>query len=622
MPKLAALEHKYGEDGSSGFVVVGVHSAKYTAEHESRNIAAAVARLNITHPVLNDDRMELWNKLGIRGWPSFALVSPQGMLIAQWSGERQEHDIDQVVSAALEYYKDDINHQPLPVAPKRSVFLPDFGRTPLRYPSKILLDSDGKALYVADSGNNRILKYNASTGAILASYGSGNAGFVDSANVSDASFHFPQGLALWKDKLYVADTENHAVRMIDLTTGSLRTIGGNGEQGFDFAGGKTGREQLLSSPWDLEIATYDAILYVAMAGIHQIWCVDIGKNDYGAASPWNVFSGTGRELEKNSSVGRTASWSQPSHLSIGFTSSSSRRTMYVADSESSTVRSIDIDPPGGSHSTRTLAGGDGLLAENMFAFGDKDGKGAKAKFQHPLAVLDAKDGKNVYVADSYNHRIKVVDIDGNASAFVGSGKPGLKDGSDRSCQFWEPSGLALSPDGSLLYVCDCNNSVIRVVDTKQRSVSTLKLDFPSKMLAMDVKSLVPYRDMATVRAVSIGPTQNSLSFEFRLPKNATFVSGMANSWQVNEVSRNIPVRKLADGAIALKEKNHVGVFQIFHVDIASMRASAQLEVETMVHYCSRDDGICNMESNIFKLIPSTSDTTAVVAHVVGESANT
>lgn len=618
LPKLAALEHKYGEDGSRGFVVVGIHSAKYTAEHESRNIAAAVARHHITHPVMNDVRMEMWNKIGIRGWPSFALVGPNGNLIAQWSGERQEHDIDNVVAAALEYYQDHLDRSPLPPAPKQSMLFPDLSKTPLRYPSKILLSDDASSVYVADSANNRILKYDVDTGACLASYGNGEAAFVDAKNVLDSSFHFPQGLAIWKNKLYVADTENHAVRMIDLSTGEVFTVGGNGEQGFDYAAGKSGVDQALSSPWDLEIAQDEGILYVAMAGIHQIWCLDIGKSDHGLKSQWQVFSGTGRELEKNSSVGRTASWSQPSHLSIGRRADDGTRTMYVADSESSTVRSIDIDPLSGNHPTRTLAGGDGLIAENMFAFGDKDGKGARAKFQHPLAVHAGNDANIIYVADSYNHRIKIVDRDGNSTSFVGSGKPGFKDGGANTSQFWEPSGLALSKDGSRLFVCDCNNSRIRVVNTQQRTVSTLQLEEPPRPATQTVReSLISDRESTPVATVSVNQLQKSLPFEIQLPDRSILITEMPNIWQANEVLRNGAIRKLADGLVTASPSRSTGVFEISRELLALLRKNSQIEVETIVHYCSENDQMCKMDARIFKLKPSFSEEpTVVVQHTI------
>ena len=82
--------------------------------------------------------------------------------------------------------------------------------------------------------------------------------------------------------LYVADTDNHAVRAVDLERRAVRTLAGNGEQGFDYSGGRAGAAQYLSSPWDVVLPKgqgqgqgQERQLLVAMAGTHQIWGVDL-----------------------------------------------------------------------------------------------------------------------------------------------------------------------------------------------------------------------------------------------------------------------------------------------------------------------------------------------------------
>jgi hypothetical protein len=74
--------------------------------------------------------------------------------------------------------------------------------------------------------------------------------------------------------------------------------------------------------------------------------------------------------------------------------------LYLADSESSSIRRVDLTTGG----SKLLAGGDPTFADNLFQFGDKDGVGSKAQLQHPLGLLYAPDGL-VYVADSYNHKV-------------------------------------------------------------------------------------------------------------------------------------------------------------------------------------------------------------------------
>ena len=77
---------------------------------------------------------------------------------------------------------------------------------------------------------------------------------------------------------------------------------------------------------------------------------------------------------------------------------------------------------------------------------------------------------------TYNHRLKLLDPKANeVNRWIGSGKPGLKDGKALEAQFSEPSGFALGPDAKTLYVADTNNHVIRVVDLDTLEVRTLNL---------------------------------------------------------------------------------------------------------------------------------------------------
>eukprot|EP00178_Gracilaria_changii_P004488 TRINITY_DN1725_c0_g1_i1.p1 TRINITY_DN1725_c0_g1~~TRINITY_DN1725_c0_g1_i1.p1 ORF type:complete len:828 (+),score=103.15 TRINITY_DN1725_c0_g1_i1:291-2774(+) len=617
LPKLRQLETKYGEDGGGGVVVVGVHSAKFTAERETANIAAAVERYDVRHPVVNDERMALWNALGVTSWPTLALVGPRGNLLAVWAGERQEDDIDTVIAAALEYYSPVIDHRPLPKAPKRSALLRQPSNSPLRYPGKIALSTSGDRLYVSDSGNNRILEVDAQSQRVLRVFGSGEAALIDSDDPLKAAFHAPQGLAEFGEILYVADTESHAVRAVDLRSGSVTTIGGNGEQGFDYAGGKVGKLQPLSSPWDVEVV--GDTLFVAMAGTHQIWSLQLPppEKHRSVTNAWQVFSGTGRELEKNSPNGKLAGWAQPSHLSA-----TSKGWMYVADSESSSVRGIDVQDQ--LHPTRTIAGGDGLIAENLFAYGDKEGRGANAKFQHPLAVCCDEGRDLIYVADSYNHRIKAVDMSGVTKVLCGSGSPGMRDGVGKEAMFWEPAGLALSPKGDKLYISDTNNFAIRIVNMENNKVSTLS--FASAIPEPEVqdvgKPLIPYRRRAVQISCDPVTPKSTINFAIGLPEKSHFTPGTTSRFQVNlkkETSESNPaggVTVMNSGIV--KQNGKYGSFAVNLSDYSGpLAVSDAIEVETVTYYCLDDDGTCRTEADIFR-IPLSSEASATnqVSHTI------
>ena len=112
---------------------------------------------------------------------------------------------------------------------------------------------------------------------------------------------------------------------------------------------------------------------------------------------------------------------------------------------------------------KTLVGGD------LFEFGDVDGTGDDVRLQHPLGLLTY--GDKILIADTYNHKIKELDPKAEkVTSLFGTGKPGQSDGSTPS--FYEPGGLALA-NGNL-YVADTNNHAIRVVDLKTKRASTLR----------------------------------------------------------------------------------------------------------------------------------------------------
>ena len=146
---------------------------------------------------------------------------------------------------------------------------------------------------------------------------------------------------------------------------------------------------------------------------------------------------------------RFASFAQPS----GLTSDGKR--LFVADSEGSTVRSVPFDPNG---NVETLVG----LTGTLFDFGDVDGTGRDVRLQHPLGVAWA-DGK-LYVADTYNNKIKVIDVDERTCRTIaGTGKPGNADADEGGkATFNEPGGISAA--GGKLYVADTNNHAIRVVE--------------------------------------------------------------------------------------------------------------------------------------------------------------
>ncbi|KAJ8511102.1 hypothetical protein OPV22_001536 [Ensete ventricosum] len=461
LPDLEYLERKYGD---KPFTVVGVHSAKFDNEKDLEAIRNAVLRYNITHPVANDGDMYLWRELGVNSWPTFVVVGPNGKILLQISGEGHREDLDNFIDASLQFYgeKKLLESTSIPLALEKDND-PRLSTSPLKFPGKLAVDVLNNRLFISDSNHNRIVVTDLEGNFIIQVGATGEEGLID-GTFDRATFNRPQGLAYnpKKNLLYVADTENHALREVDFVNEIVRTLAGNGTKGSDYVGGGQGTQQVLNSPWDLCYEPFSEMVYIAMAGQHQIW----EHNTLNGVT--RVFSGDGYERNLNGSSSTSTSFAQPS----GITLAPDSQEVYVADSESSSIRSVDLKTGG----SRLLAGGDSLFPDNLFRFGDHDGIGTDVLLQHPLGVFCRKDGQ-IYIADSYNHKIKKLDpITRKVTTVAGTGNAGFKDGPPQLARLSEPSGIVETGEGRLL-IADTNNNIIRYIDLNEKDpmLHTLEL---------------------------------------------------------------------------------------------------------------------------------------------------
>lgn len=438
LPEIKKLEQAYPNE----LVVIGVHSAKFKGEKETANIRDAVMRHEITHPVVNDANMTIWRRYGTRSWPTLVLIDPNGEVFWLANGEKKFEDLDQIMRQAIPYYekKGQLDRTPKTFKLEAS----KQAALPLKYPGKILADEPSNRLFIADSNHNRIVVCTLD-GKLLHTIGSGKIGKAD-GNFQTCSFDHPQGMALAGDQLYVADTENHAIRKIDLKLKKVLTVAKASEQGEPSRPRPQSSRNRLNSPWALHI--HEDQIYIANAGTHQLWQMNLDGSDLGP------FAGNGREdiadgplLPSHPFQFGYASFAQPSGLA------SDGKHLYVADSEGSAIRRVDFAPKGVA---TTLVGKTGTL----FDFGDTDGKGSAVRLQHPLGIAFYK-GK-LYITDTYNNKIKVIDPK-TAECKTLVSKP-----------FDEPAGISAA--AGKLYVADTNNHTIRVIDLENNNrVTTLEI---------------------------------------------------------------------------------------------------------------------------------------------------
>jgi len=577
IPDLERLEAEYADE----LVVIGVHSAKFVNESATENIRQVILRYDLEHPVVNDRDFEIWRTWGVNAWPTVVLIDPAGNVVGGDSGEGVYAKVAPIMESLVAEFaaSGELDTTPIEFA-LESAGAPE---TALRYPGKVLADPASDRLFVADTGHNRIVVADPRTGEVLDVYGSGRSGYRNGFGL-EAQFNAPQGMTLSDDgsTLYVADTDNHVIRSVDVATGIVETLVGTGSIGYPPTGGSA-PSVALNSPWGLTIR--EGVLYIAMAGSHQIWSMDLAG---GTIAP---LVGNARESTFNGALAE-AELAQPSGVAFD-----TAGRLYFADSESSSIRYADVLEPAGR--TGIVAGSD----ENLFEFGDEDGVGTAARLQHPLGVVFRSDTGTLLIADTYNSKIKEVDLSTNTVTTRYGAEHGWADGA--SPLFYEPGGLSLDDD--TLYVADTNNHVIRTIDLTTGSTTTLVLkgienfnpppdaeDFAGKVIQLD--------------SIKTGPGPGSFVLEFALP----------TGYKVNEDAPSSVQWFVSGDAVTMDDAaNRSLTGTIFPVEIAAefSEGASSVTADVTVIYCRADaESLCLIEQVRF-LVPITVDAVGPSARI-------
>ncbi|MFI5803457.1 NHL domain-containing thioredoxin family protein [Streptomyces sp. NPDC051561] len=359
LDELRELEQRH----SDTTVIVGVHSPKFVHEAEHQAVVDAVERYQVHHPVLDDPELATWKQYAVRAWPTLVVIDPEGYVVAQHAGEGHAHAIERLVGEleAEHEAKGTLRRghgpyvEPEPVA------------TDLRFPGKVIALPGSGNLLVSDTTRDQLVELAPDGESVLRRI--------------DGDFNEPQGLALLPDgRIVVADTVNHQLKSYDPATGGITVLAGTGKQWWQ--GEPTSGAALdvsLSSPWD--VAWWRGEVWIAMAGVHQLWAYDPESGTV------RVAAGTTNEGLVDGPAAE-AWFAQPSGLAA------TEDRLWVADSENSALRWVDTEDV-----VHTAAG------TGLFDFGHRDGDAGQALLQHPLGVTALPDG-SVAVSDTYNHALR------------------------------------------------------------------------------------------------------------------------------------------------------------------------------------------------------------------------
>jgi thiol-disulfide isomerase/thioredoxin len=428
---LRFLRNKYRDN----LVVIGIHSPKFPHEMNARSVKNSVSRLHIKHPVAHDKNKRVCKKYGIKAWPSIVLIDALGQVIGKLSGEGRRRQLDELIQKYIIIAEQKRVLNAVPFSCKIS----QVATSVLNYPGKIL--ATPSHVYISDSGHNRILEIN-HHGRITKIFGSGGAGLLDGMG-NEAAFNNPQGLVLANGSLYVADSGNHAIRRINLHSREILTVAGDGYQGSltkQMATDPAGIS--LCSPWD--ISYQNGILYIAMAGTHQLWMLDLTDNRL------SKFSGSG-SLDLTDGKAEEAAFAQPFGLAID------EYKIYTCDAESSAIRLVRL--PGGQVST--------LVGRDLVTSGDCDGGWKQALLQHPQSIALDRAKQLLYVADTYNNKIKMINLKLNSIFSL-----------DIDGNLDEPGGICLYDN--ILWVANTNAHEILKINLLNHKVEVLELNEPEQ----------------------------------------------------------------------------------------------------------------------------------------------
>lgn len=398
LDELRPVEAEYAEE----LVVVGVHSPKFAHEADPVALAAAVERYGVHHPVLDDPELVTWQAYTARAWPTLVLVDPEGYVVAQYAGEGHAHAIEALLAELVPQHRERGTLQPgdSPYVP------PVVEPSDLRFPASavsLVGGPDAGGVLVADAGHDQVVELSAD-GEVVRRFG---------------GFREPNGLCLLPADVavavgydvVVADTVGHRLAGLRLEDGEVRTLAGDGQQWMPGDG-----VERLSSPWD--VAWWGDRVWVAMAGIHQLWTFDP------LTGAVEVAAGTTNEGLLDGPL-EQAWFAQTSRLAPD------GDRLWLADSETSSLRYV-LSTDGSVHT---------VVGSGLFEFGFQDGPAEQALLQHPLGVTVLPDG-SIAVCDTYNGAVRRYDP---ATGSVGTLAEGLA----------EPSAAYVDPaDPSVLVVVE------------------------------------------------------------------------------------------------------------------------------------------------------------------------
>ena len=353
---------------------------------------------------------------------------------------------------------------------------------PLNQPRGLAINGDW--LYIADTNNNVVRRFNLVTGSLTTVAGTGNAGYTDGVLATTALLRQPSGLAFdEKANLYIADTGNNVVRELAIGDHYLRTVAGTGKAG-EFGDGGPAILAQLAAPTAVAVRPNGDVV-IADTGNNLVRVLE-GTLSTTPAHNIHIEAGNGTaSFAGNGQPPGQAQFAAPAAVLSQFASGSPLDAAvpavtgqrYVIDTFNHSVRTFATADADADDDVSTLAGTGGVRGPGIPSTQATD-----TRLAYPMGgALDAPHNV-LYVADTFNNVVRAIDLTHQTIATVaGTGTAGYastdegKPGTQASLSY--PTGLAVDPAGNL-FIADTYNSRVREV------VGGLRFDANGRVLSV------------------------------------------------------------------------------------------------------------------------------------------
>ncbi len=548
--KLKELDAK----NPDSLAIIGVHNPIFDNEKNYNSVKKAVIRHEISYPVINDSRLELAKKFNIKNNPSFLIFGLSGRVDKKYVGS---DSIDKVIKRTQELIdknKFSINHSRLPIVLEKNITIASL----LTSPTKIIYEENfsykGRefpAFIIANSGQNSVL-ISSMMGEIILKIGSGIRGMVD-GDIAEAKFSYPQGILYDNKNLYIADTGNNSLRLVDFEAQKVKTIIGSGEQGEALQVKRIDAKSIdLSAPTDLEFFPDDSNIAISNSGTNQILVFDIKNKNI------SILAGNGEKGEDDG-VYPENSLAQTTDMAVY------SNKLYFVDGLTSNLRVVNKD---------------GVLKT---LYSNKSSK----KLQNPRGLI--VDDTGAYISDSFNHVIRKYDFNSQQLNTLFGFDRGEDVGTKTS--FDEPSGLVSIIDK--LYVVDTNNNRVLAVNRVKGSSTLLDLIPPQKLYKETFVEYLP--NLQKSQDIFVRP-------EVEINININVKQG----WKINQIGPSfINLLELKDEKNAtLIASYDWNAILLKKIDSLKLKKDQEYLLQGKIYFCRNSvNSLCYIKSYEQKIIP-------------------